>query len=70
MYNYFVGQLTDARLMNKNKEYKKHLDYINKQHNFIGLRSLYDEDYEAEMKRSMILETFSISMKTFVLNQE
>ena len=56
MYKHFVGQLTDARLMNKNKKYKKHLDYINKQHNFIVLRSLYDKDYEAEMKRSMTLE--------------
>ena len=56
MYNHFVCQLTEARLMDKNKQYKKHLNYINNQHNFIVLRSLYDRDYEAEMKRSMILE--------------
>ena len=56
MYNHFVCQLSDARLMDVNKKYKKHLDYINKQHNFIVLRSLYDGDYETEMKRSMILE--------------
>ena len=35
MYNHFVCQLTDARLMDINKKYKKHLDYINKQHKFI-----------------------------------
>ena len=44
MYNHFVCQLTDARLMDVNKQYKKHPDYINKQHNFIILRSLYDRD--------------------------
>ena len=58
MYNHFVCQLTDARLMDKNKKkkHKKPLDYINKQHNFIILRSLYDRDYVTELKRSMILE--------------
>ena len=56
MYNHFVCQLTDARLMNVNKKYKKQLDYINKQHNFIVLRSLNGGDYETEMNRSMIPE--------------
>ena len=56
MYNYFVGQLTDARLMNKIKQYKKQLNFITNQHNFIVLRSLHGGDYEAEMKRSMLLE--------------
>ena len=56
MYSRFVCQLTDTRLMDVNKKHKKHLDYINKQHNFTLLRSLYDGDYEAEMKRSMILD--------------
>ena len=42
--------------MDVNKQYKKHLDYINKPHNFIILRSLHDGDYKTEMKRSMILE--------------
>ena len=56
MYNHFVCQLTDARLMNKNKQYKKQLNYINNQHNFIILRSLHDGDYETELKRSMLLE--------------
>ena len=58
MYNHFVCQLTDARPINKNKrkkQYKKQLNSINKQRNFIVLRSLYGGDYEAEMKRSMIL---------------
>ena len=40
MYNHFVYQLTDARLMDKNKQYKKQLNCTNKQHNFIVLRSL------------------------------
>ena len=59
MYNHFVCQLTDARLMNKKKKkrkYRKQLNSIDKQHNFIILRSLYDGDYETQMKRSMILE--------------
>ena len=56
MYDHFVFQPTDARLMDVNKQYKKYLDYINKQHNFIVLRSLYDGDYKTEMKRSIILE--------------
>ena len=56
MYNHFVCRLTDARLMDVNKKYKKHLNFIDKQHNFIILRSLYNENYETEMHRSMILE--------------
>ena len=56
MHNHFVCQLTDARRMDVNKQYKKYLDYINNQHNFIVLRSLYIEDYETQMKRSMLLE--------------
>ena len=56
MHNHFVCQLTDARLMDLNKQYKKHFDYINNQHNFIVLRSLYDRDYKTELTRSMILE--------------
>ena len=56
MYNHFVCQLTDARLMDVNKQYKQRLNSINQQHNFIVLRSLYDRAYEAEMNRSMLLE--------------
>ena len=56
MYNRFVCQLSDTRLMDVNKKYKKHLNFIDKQHNFIILQSLYDGDYEAEMNHSMILE--------------
>ena len=56
MYNHFVCQLTDARLMDINKKYKILLNSIDKQDNFIVLRSLYDGDYETEMQRSMILE--------------
>ena len=56
MYNHFVCQLSDARLMDVNKKYKKHLKSINKQHNFIILRSIHGGNYETEMKRSMLLE--------------
>ena len=56
MYDHFVYKLTDARLTDKNKQYKKQLNSFNKQHNFIILRSLYDGDYETELKRSTILE--------------
>ena len=39
MYNHFVWQFTlfDARLMDINKKYKKHVNSIDKQHNFIIL---------------------------------
>ena len=70
MNKHFVCQITDAMLTAKNNKDKKQLNWINKQHNFIALRALYNEDYESEMKRSMLLENFSISMKTFVLNRE
>ena len=56
MNNHFVYQLTDAKLMDLNKKYKKNIDYINKQHNFIVLRSLHGGDFETEMHRSMLLE--------------
>ena len=56
MNNHFVRQLTDARLMAKNKQYIKQFNCINKQHNFIVLRALHGEDYETEMHRSMLLE--------------
>ena len=56
MYNHFVCQLSDTILMDENKNYKKHLDFMDKQHNFIILRSLHDRNYETEMNRSMILE--------------
>ena len=39
------------------KKYKKHLNSINKQHNFIILRTLHGANYETEMHRSMILES-------------
>ena len=38
------------------KKYKKQLDDIDKQHNFIILRTLHGGNYETEMNRSMILE--------------
>ena len=56
MYNHFVCQLTDARLMDVNKQYKKHLDYINEQHNFIILQSLHGGNYSTEMHQSMLPE--------------
>ena len=56
MNKHFVCQLTDARLMTKNKQYLKQLNCINKQHNFIVLRALYGDDYKTEMHRSMLLE--------------
>ena len=56
MNNHFVCQLTDARLMTKNKRYIKQLNCINNQHNFIVLRALHGGDYETEMHRSMLLE--------------
>ena len=55
--------------MDANKRYKKkkQLDYIDKQHKFIILRTLHCGNYETEMNRSMILEKNSIlSMKAFV----
>ena len=70
MYNHFVCQLTDARLMDVKKNYKKRLNSIDNQHNFIVLRSLYDGDYEAEMKRSMILENLQHTHQNLCFESE
>ena len=56
MNKHFICQIKDARLMTKNTQYMKQLNYINKQHNFIVLRALYGDDYETEMHRLMLLE--------------
>ena len=56
MYNHFVCQLTNTRLMDANKKYKKHLDDIDKQHKFIISAYTSWRNYETEMNRSMILE--------------
>ena len=56
MYNHFVCQLYDTRLMDANKKDKKQLNDIDKQHNFIILRSSHGWNYETEMNHSMILE--------------
>ena len=58
MNKQFLCQLTDAVSITKNKEYVKQLKRkrINKQHNFIVLRTLYGDHYETEMHRSMLLE--------------
>ena len=58
MYNHFVCQLSNTRLMDSKKKYKKQLDDIDKQHKFIILRTLNGGNYETEMNRSMILENF------------
>ena len=55
MYNHFVCQLSDTRLMDANKKYKKQLNDIDKQHNFIILRTLQSGNCDTEMNRSMIL---------------
>ena len=57
MYNHFVCQLSNARLMDAiSGKYKAQLNSINKQHTFIILRTLHGGNYETEMNRSMILE--------------
>ena len=55
MNKHFLSQLTDAVSMTNNKQYVKQLKRINKQHNFIVLRTLYGDDYETEMHRAMLL---------------
>ena len=70
MNNHTVCQLTDARLMDVNKKYKKQLNCINKQHNFIILRALHGGDYETEMHRSMLLETLQHTHKNLSFNRE
>ena len=56
MYNHFVCQLFNTRLMDAKKKYKKQLDNIDNQHKFIILRTLHGGNYETEMNRSMVLE--------------
>ena len=47
MYNHFVCQLSDTRMMDATSgKYKAQLNSINKQHNFIILRTLHDGNYE------------------------
>ena len=55
MYNHFVCQFSDTKFMDVNKKIqKKQLNSIDKQHNFIILRSLYDWNYETEIHRSIV----------------
>ena len=56
MYNHFVCELSDTRLMDVSKKYKDQLNSIDKQHNFIILRTLHGGNYETKMNRSMILK--------------
>ena len=56
MNKHFLCQLTDAVRMTNNKESAKQLNCTNNKHNFIVLRTLYGDDYETEMHRSMLLE--------------
>ena len=63
MYNHFVCQLFNTRLLDANKKYKKQLDNIDKQHKFIILRTLHGDNYETEMNRSMILEKLHLIYK-------
>ena len=56
MNKHFLSQLTDAVRMTKSQQYLKQLERINKQHNFIVLRTLYGDHYETEMHRGMLLE--------------
>ena len=59
MYNHFVCKLSNTRLVDANKKYKKQLDDIDKQHKFIILRTLHGGKYETEMNRSAILKPSS-----------
>ena len=53
MYNHFVCQLSNARLMDAiSGKYKEHINSINKQHSFIILLTLHGGNYETEMNRS------------------
>ena len=67
MYNHFVRQLSNTKLMDASNEYKEQLDYIDKQHNFIILRTLHGGNYETEMNRSMILENLHHIYESFCL---
>ena len=67
MNKHYVCQIKNASLMTKNKQYLNQLNCINKQHNFIVLRALYNEYYEAEIKRSMLLEKLQQIHETLCL---
>ena len=70
MNKHYVCQIKNASLMTKNKQYLNQLNCINKQHNFIVLRALYNEYYEAEIKRSMLLEKLQQIHETLCLKSE
>ena len=56
MYNHFVYQLTDAKLMDVNKKYKNILTPSINNTTSLSFGHFMAGDYETEMKRSMILE--------------
>ena len=57
MYNHFVCQLSNARLVDAiSGKYKAQPNSIDNQHSFMILWSLHGGIYETEMNRSMILE--------------
>ena len=63
MNKHFLCQLADAVRMTKNQQYLKQLDCINKQHNFIVLRTLYGNHYETE-KLQHIHESLCFKSRT------
>ena len=53
---HFTSQPSDAKRMDKKKKLNAHLDFLDKQHIFIILRSLTGYDYKSQMHRSYMLE--------------
>ena len=52
----FDIQLAEARRMDRNHKYAKQLNKLDKQHKFVLLRSTYGGAYDAEMRRSLLVD--------------
>ena len=52
----FDTHLAEARRMDRRHKYAKQLNKLDKQHKFVLLRSTYGSDYNAEMRRSLLVD--------------
>ena len=52
----FDTHLAEARRMDRGHKYAKQLNKMDKQHKFVLLRSTYGGDYDAELRRSLLVD--------------
>ena len=59
----FDTHLDEARRMDRDHKYAKQLNELDKQHKFVLLRSMYGGDYDAGLRRSLLVNHFFSSTK-------